>query len=141
MKILKLLSFMLITLLVLNCSNDDDNFQPQIQPEPTTQDLLISGKWYWVSSSESTLDDCQKQSYIEFIDLDTLLIEDFRINSSDICESNGINSVTYQLIDDSIIQVTIGTDTSNLNIEFISDTRLIITQEISSGTMTTLLEK
>lgn len=134
MKQFKILTILFVALLTFNCSSDDDG----PAPEPTTHQLLMSGKWFFSSVTEQSLDHCQKQTYYDFLDEDTLMAEGFVTGDSDECESSGVEVAKYKLIDeDKNIHISIDDEVVIFSIDFISESKLILT---SSGNTVSLVK-
>ena len=139
MKTVKILClYITATLLLGSCSNDDN--APAEAP-PTVQEMLSSGIWYWQSSTRQTVSDCNMQSYFNFIDDDTLLLENFAEDEMDNCNSGGIESIPYILLNDDEFQVEIEGELFVYTIDFIDDVRLIISAGDSLGNVTLSFEK
>ncbi|MFV0572320.1 MAG: lipocalin family protein [Xanthomarina gelatinilytica] len=119
-----------LTINLFNCSKDDD----KPQPEPTTHDLLMSGKWYWESVTSFTLTDCNKQSYFLF-DGNDLLQETFAENNENNCVATFSQTGTYQLNENTII-VTVDTGSVVFTITSISKDKLVMNQVNGSDTYT-----
>ncbi|MFC4221224.1 lipocalin family protein [Flagellimonas marina] len=83
----------LFSVILLSCSSDDD-----AGPELTPQELLM-GKWYLTggtnNGSEVTIEDCQTDSFLEFLTLDDLQIEWYESN----CATDGLATRTYTFIE------------------------------------------
>lgn len=126
------------TLLLSSCSNDDN---PPAEVPPTVQEMLSSGIWYWQSSTRQIVSECNKQSYFNFIDDDTLLLENFAEDEMDNCNSGGIESIPYILLNDDEFQVEIEGELFVYTIDFIDDVRLIISAGDSLGNVTLSFEK
>ncbi|MGC1633735.1 MAG: lipocalin family protein [Gelidibacter sp.] len=125
MKPFKILTLLFIALVTFNCSSDDDSPAPEL----TTQQLLMSGRWYYNSASNSTVDSCQKNSYYDFTNAGTMIVESFRTNVSDQCTSNNIIVAPYVVSEDNKnIEVTLEGDKMIISIEFISESQLILKQ-------------
>lgn len=126
MKQFKLLSLLLVAILTFNCSSDDDS---AVQ-EPTMQELLMTGKWYFSSISNTEFDICQENGYYEFITTDTLIAETFYGDAPDQCESNGKEVATYVLINDNKgLRFNVEEHELIMSIEFISDSKLELKHE------------
>lgn len=126
MKQFKILSLLLVAMLTFNCSSDDDS----AAQEPTTQELLMSGKWYFSSISDTQFDICQGNGYYDFITTDTLIAQGFHGDASDQCESTGFEVATYVLINDNKrLLFTVDEHELIMSIEFISDSKLVLKQD------------
>ena len=86
------LFYLFLALLISACSSDDNG--GDTNAEPTPQELLI-GKWYLVGgtngSGEVNLEDCQYDSFIEFLTEDDLLMEWYDTS----CDTSGMQTLTY----------------------------------------------
>ena len=123
------LAMIAMILVFASCSKDDSPAEDNMQmEEPTIQEQLISGKWFMQSTSSGGSNNaCGKQTYLHFIDEDTLLIESFYEDAGMNCLSNGLQSLTYVMTNDTtfILQENPSID---FIIEFISETQLILKQ-------------
>lgn len=138
MKHLKLLSVLLVSILILNCSSDDDNSAP----ESTTHQLLMSGKWFLKSQTGEILNDCDKQTYQEFINEDNLIMEHFYKSMTDQCISEGPASMTYMLINNNEkLLIREGAYSTVLYIDSISETTLSLSFVIGNEISTSIYEK
>lgn len=83
----------LFTLFILSCSSADD-----AGPDLTPQELLM-GKWYLTAGtnngSEVNLEDCQSDSFLEFLTSDDLQLEWYESN----CTTDGLATRTYTFIE------------------------------------------
>lgn len=135
MKQFKLFTMALVAMLIFNCSSDED----APTPTPTTHEVLMSGKWYIISTTGVTMDDCMKMSYFNFSNLDTLISEAFSTGDDGKCQSDGTSVVKYMLTDnDKKLRIDLGEkDNLIMSIESISESKLIL----KSQDLTTILEK
>lgn len=63
MKTIKWITLFFIASIMLNCSSDDND----PEPEPTIQELVTeTGKWYVDYLENEIMDDCYKTTYYEF---------------------------------------------------------------------------
>ncbi|HUH27846.1 lipocalin family protein [Gelidibacter sp.] len=135
MKQFKILTLVLVAMITFNCSSDDDSPAPQ----PTAHELLMSGKWFIISTTGVTMDDCMKMSYFHFTTQDTLTTEAFKTGEDGKCQSDGTSIVKYTLIEnDKKLRMDLGDgDDLIMSIESISAAKLIL----KSQDLTTTLEK
>ncbi|HLV14142.1 MAG TPA: hypothetical protein VKY41_03100 [Xanthomarina sp.] len=126
MKTLKLATFLFLAFLTFNCSSDDDS--PAPTPEPTTQELLMSGKWFIKSiNGEAPENDCIKQTNWHFINEDTLITINYSINVDDECESESTN-FNYILSNDGkkLVAYLEGESPEIVSIDSVSMSELIV---------------
>lgn len=123
MNLFKQLCILLLALSIFNCSSDDDSNGNGDQP--TNRELLTSGKWYNESVTPGSYTACEKMGYVQFSDSGTLTIESFEINAGN-CESLGINSATFTLTNNSIINISFEGDMITAEIMSISQNSLTI---------------
>lgn len=134
MKTIKILcSSLAVLFLLVSCSNDDNS---PAEMSPTVQEMLSSGVWLWQSSSMQTVTSCNMQSYFNFIDDDTLLVENFDEDEMDNCVSDGIQSVPYTLLNDDEFEIEFEGELFVYTIDFIDETRLVVSIELDSGKLT-----
>ncbi|WP_417854140.1 lipocalin family protein [Xanthomarina gelatinilytica] len=127
--------YLVVTLVTLfiSCSSDDES--PEPIPEPTTAELLAN-KWYFVKvvdntttpPTETILDDCQQNGYLEFMDEGSLVQEQFYLDGSS-CTSSGMDNLTYILSEDeSQISMTFENNSTTIAlIDVLTETELVIT--------------
>ena len=127
--------YLLVTLVTLfiSCSSDDD--APEPTPEPTTAELLAN-KWYFVKvvdntttpPTETILDDCQQNSYLDFKEDGSIVQEQFFLDGSS-CASSGISYLAYTLNDDEnqISMILEDDSTVIAPINVLTETELVIT--------------
>ncbi|WP_204345621.1 lipocalin family protein [Psychroserpens algicola] len=125
MKTIKHLGLLILALLTINCSGDDDN---NSDGELTVRELLISGKWYNESVTPGSYTDCEKMSYIQFSNNGTFTIENFEI-IADNCESSGINTASFTLTNNTDITISFEGDTINAEIISITENLLTINSD------------
>lgn len=112
-----------------SCSSDDDS-------APTRAELL-SNKWYLVqqedlSTSPPTVeiaDDCEQNTYFNFLDDGGLIAESFVLDIDSNCVSQSLVAATYDLTDDGEqIYLTSGSPPSTqvVNIESLTESELVI---------------
>ncbi len=121
MKTIKMLCLFSGLVLITACNSDDD----ATTVVPTNQELLISGKWYQESSTESTYTDCEKNSSFNFLDTTNLSVEPFD-DSSGTCQSLGATEATYSLTNDVNLVLTIPGTTVNATIQSITASELVL---------------
>ncbi|RMA57177.1 lipocalin family protein [Ulvibacter antarcticus] len=142
MKTLKILTLAFLTLMSVSCSKNDDTDNTPVQEDPvelTTADLLVSGKWFVNGISGTSLDSCEQQTYFHFIDSNTLIVESFGLNGG-VCESNTLNTYDYSLANP-LINIQNGATSVLFEIEFISETQLVLSTDSGGGTATYNLVK
>jgi len=118
-----------IVLVFASCSKDDGPAEDDtIVEEPTNHELLISGKWYIQStSSGGNYGECERQTYLQFIDEDTLIIQAYHLAGGMNCVAETIQSISYQMITDDTF-IFIGEPGLQFIIEFLSETQLVLRQ-------------
>lgn len=136
MKTLKILSLAIFTLMIASCSKSDDTVVVEEPIQLTTQDLLQSGDWYIASKSGEITDDCLRQSYLRFVDEDTILNQFFETIGG-VCESNGLDIHQYNKIDN-VIHISTSGDPVTLTIINITETELTVVVDEGSGTIYTI---
>ena len=136
MKTLKILSLAIFTLMITSCSKNDDTVVVEETVQLTTQELLQSGVWQIASKSGETTTQCLTQSFINFIDEDTMLNE-FYETIGGICESTGLDLHQYNRIDN-IITISTSGDPVILTIVTITETKLTIVVDEGSGAIYTI---
>ncbi|WP_396602463.1 lipocalin family protein [Algibacter sp. R77976] len=139
----KLIIILLLMAPLFSCSSDDDNNDT---PEPTVAELLAN-KWFYeqledTSTNPATiteLNDCEKQSYFNFLSDGTLIVEFFGLDDDDICQPDGIEGYTYILSADGK-QLIIQTDTDPIffTIDFIDSSTLTFYNQDSPTVKSTL---
>ncbi len=93
--------------------------------EKTTAELVL-GKWYYASiEGEEPLNDCQKNSYLDFKENGTIEIKHFNENNSTECNSNS-SVYMYEIINEAQIEISMDTDSETWNIIQLDDTNLSI---------------
>ncbi|MDE1207681.1 lipocalin family protein [Tenacibaculum larymnensis] len=125
-KHIKLLCGLFLVLTLANCSKDDDD----PQPEPTTQELLMNGKWYWSTITDFNLTDCNKNSYFLFAK-DELTKETFGENNNNKCVSMELSKSSYQLINEKTLVINDNGSSETFTIETISKSELILAQHMN----------
>ena len=122
----------IVSFLTFSCSKDDDSSTP----EPTTEALLVSGKWYLEALGTFTLTPCDKQSYFLFADSTSLIVELFGENGATaICEQTGLSSYSYSINSSNQIVTVRNGEISILTIEAISSTNLQLSREVSGESL------
>ncbi|MBV1924492.1 MAG: lipocalin family protein [Flavobacteriaceae bacterium] len=114
-----LISFLI---LLISCSNSDDDSGDPAQP--TTAELLTSGKWYFESKTPGTYSSCEKKGYIQFMTNGAFTLVSYD-DTTGTCESLGDNTGTYTL-----------SNNLNINIVFGSDSQSAVINSISEGGLT-----
>lgn len=123
MKLLKTLAVILMSILGVSCSSDDDSSSDGNSSTPTTAQRLTAGIWYLESKTPGGFTDCEKNSSFNFKTDNTIEVESF-VDNSGACESDGIINSTYSL------------SNNNLIIDFGGDSITATINDISSNTMT-----
>ncbi|RMA57174.1 lipocalin-like domain-containing protein [Ulvibacter antarcticus] len=136
MKTLKILTLAIFTLMITSCSKSDDTVESETVIPPTTQELLQSGVWHIASKSGEITTQCLTQSYIKFVDEDTMLNEFFD-TSGGICESTGLDIHQYNKIGN-VININTPGDPVTLTIISITETELNIVVDESGGVVYTI---
>jgi hypothetical protein len=123
------LAMIAIVLVFTSCSKDDSVSEDNAaSDEPTNHELLMTGKWYiHATSMGGATNDCERQSYFQFIDEDTLIVQYFHINGEDICVADPIDLVSYFISEDDTITLE-GEPDFYFVIEMISETELLLRQ-------------
>ena len=118
-----------IVLVFTSCSKDDSVPEDNAAlDEPTNHELLMTGKWYiQATSMGGATNDCQRQSYFQFIDEDTLIVQYYHINGEDNCVADPIEIITYFITEDDTITL-VGYPDFYFVIEMISETELLLNQ-------------
>ncbi|KAA5827568.1 hypothetical protein FPF71_01625 [Algibacter amylolyticus] len=127
---------------VCACSSDDSK-----EDEPTVTELL-ENKWFVAGVWDTTTDpetyeeanDCTINSHYNFLNDGTLLVQNYFLDTDDVCESNGIVTYIYILSADGtkiIVEFDYGT-TTNIIIDSIDNTRLELHNEEYPEYRTTL---
>ncbi|MBP0903917.1 lipocalin family protein [Mariniflexile gromovii] len=118
-----------IFILLNSCSKNDD-------PEPTTEELLISGKWFFNKYNGEDINSCERQTYFHFTDANSLIVESFAFNSSSmVCQSGGLIGYSYTINSNNEIITTGGGTILTFQIKSISQTSLVLVRQISSGAL------
>ena len=126
MKTYKQLSILFIILTLFGCSSDDDN--GSMNNNPTTIELLTSGRWYNESVSPGSYDNCEKMGYIQFSENGDFTIESFELDAGN-CESLGINTANFTLTNNTNITISFEGDTITAVIVSITENSLTITTD------------
>ena len=130
MRNLKVIMLAVLTLAATSCSKNDDTEAVQL----TTQELLVSGKWYISSMGNQQADDCMKETYFHFVNENIVLLEEFGLEG-EFCISGGLNNFNYSL-NDPDIEIMFGNFPVVYRIESISNTELILSvQGEGQGTL------
>jgi hypothetical protein len=136
MKSLKFLILTVFTLSIISCSKNDDTAVVE-EPIPlTTQELMQSGTWQIASKSGETTTQCLTQSYIKFVDEDTMLNEFFETIGG-VCESTGLDIHEYSRIDN-VIELSTSGSPVILTIVAITETELTIVVDEGGGFIYTI---
>ncbi len=136
MKILKILSLAIFTLMITSCSKNDDTVVVEETVQLTMQDLLQSGIWQIASKSGETTTQCLTQSFIKFVDEDTM-INEFYETIGGVCESTGLDLHQYSRIDN-VIQLNTSGDIVTLTIVTITETEMTIVVDEGGGFIYTI---
>jgi len=137
MNTLKILSLAIFTLLITACSKSDDTVVvEETTTPPTTQELLQSGVWHIISKSGEATTQCLTQSYIKFVDEDTM-INEFYETIAGVCESTGLAVNQYSRTNNTINLVTPGSPIT-LTILSITETELTLFVNEDSGAVYTI---
>lgn len=137
MKTIKSIFTLLAFSTLLSCSKDDNDSR-----QPTVAELLTSGRWYFESMTSVTLDNCGKNTSIQFFDNGNVYTETYSLNGASECVLSQVNSGTYELLSDTQLSTTNGSETnSSLVIVQISETQLIIRDESGSTHNTITFDK
>lgn len=135
MKTFKTIFTLTCLLMLLSCNNDDES-------NPSVRESLTSGRWYFESMSLSPLNDCEKNTFIEFFQNGNAYTESYNLNTENVCEITLVNSGSFELVSDSQLSITYGTETnSSLVIVQISDSQLILRDESGSEHNTITFDK
>ena len=103
--------------MLLSCNNDDES-------NPSVRESLTSGRWYFESMSLSPLNDCEKNTFIEFFQNWNAYTESYNLNAENVCEITLVNSGSFELV---IVQI--------------SDSQLILRDESGSEHNTITFDK
>lgn len=125
----KICAMLFVMALFSSCSSDDDS-------APTRAELL-SNKWYLVqqedfSTSPPTVeiaDDCEQNTYFNFLDDGGLIAESFGLDMDSNCVSLSLVAATYDLTDDGEqIYLTSGSPPSTqvVNIVSLTESELVL---------------
>ena len=122
------LKLTIIVLVLASCSKDGSPAEENSMDEPTTQELLMTGKWYMQSTSISgPFNECERQTYLEFVDEDTLVIQSFAENGAMECESSGIRVQAYLMSGED--QFLLDNESDHpYDVDFVSATQLVLSQ-------------
>ena len=121
MRTFKLFSIIVLAMLALNCSSDDDN-----SSQATVAELLASGRWYQESRTPGSYTDCEKRSYIQFNSNGSFMLESFEDDGDD-CVSLDVMTATYTLTNDVSILITFDGGVLSAEIVSISEDLLTVT--------------
>lgn len=136
MKTIKTIFTILAFTTLFSCSSDDDSHQP------TVAELLTSGKWYFESMTIAPLNNCGKNTFIQFFENGNAYTETYSLDGAGECVLSQVNSGTYELISDTQLSTTTAGETnSSLVIVQISETQLILRDESGSTHNTITLDK
>ncbi|MFL0353179.1 lipocalin family protein [Xanthomarina sp. GH4-25] len=108
--------------IITSCSSDDDNSDSQ-PPQPTTIELLTSGKWYFESKTPGMYTSCEKKGYIQFKTNGDLILNSFDDGSGS-CESLGAVTAAYTLTSNVNLTLVFGPDSQSAVINSISTNEL-----------------
>ena len=119
-----------------SCSKDDSPAEDTSMDEPTTQELLMTGKWYMQSTSiGGPLNECERQTYLQFVDEDTLVIQSFSENGAMECESSGIRVQAYLMSGED--QFLLDNESDHpYDVDFVSATQLVLSQTAGAESYT-----
>lgn len=135
MKTIKSIFTLLAFTTLISCSSDDSR-------QPTVAELLTSGRWYFESMTAVTLNNCEKNTSIQFYENGNIYTETYSLNGANECVLSQVNSGTYELLSDTQLSTTNGSETnSSLVIVQISETQLILRDESGSTHNTITLDK
>lgn len=112
---------------IFSCNNDDDN-----DSEPTTFELLTSGRWYIQASSILATTACDRQKYFDFSDNNTLTVLMTEI-SDDGCVDLPLQHLTFELTSTNNIILSDGEGSVTLQIISISQNSLVVRQTLAEG--------
>jgi len=87
----RLFTMLCVVTLIYSCSSDDDS-----SSEPTTLELLTTGKWYTESKTQGSYSACDKNSYFDFKTNGNVSFEVFD-DSSGLCVLSASIMTTYTL--------------------------------------------
>ena len=124
MKTLNRICLICLVLLTYGCNKSDDDSGSSIQP--TTKELLTSGKWYFESKTPGAYTTCEKSGYIQFMVNGNLFLVSFD-DGSGTCESLDEVTATYTLTNNVNLNFVFGSDTQSAVIDSISEDELTVT--------------
>ena len=112
-----------LLMLSFACSNNDDSNDSS--ETPSTEKLLISGKWYLESKTPIDFSACEKNGSFQFNDDGSVQQENFEENSGT-CEAADLIRATYTLSDSSLV-ITFGSEIISVTINNITASELTLT--------------
>lgn len=123
MKTLRFLTVLFFSLSFIACSNNDDD-----DNTPLTTHEKIMGKWFMQSADGIATDDCEKQTFINFISNTNLILE-VHYFEDNTCINDGANTYQYSINSNDDIAITgTGEDESDtLHVVSVTDTKLTVT--------------
>ncbi|NBL64356.1 hypothetical protein GV828_03960 [Flavobacterium sp. NST-5] len=112
----------------ISCNNDDD------QSEPSTMELLTSGRWYFQSSTIISITSCDRQEYFDFSE-DGLLILFITEMVEGTCENQPLQNLNFELLSNNnlLLRDDAG-NTNSLQIVAISQNTMVLRQIMDDGT-------
>lgn len=123
MKTISRICLICLLLISFSCSNSDDDSGSSAQP--TTMEMLTSGKWYFESKTPGSYSSCEKKGYIQLMSNGTFVLVSFD-DDSGTCESLGENTGTYTLSNNTNLNLVIDSETISAVINSISEEELIL---------------
>ncbi|MFV0375955.1 MAG: lipocalin family protein [Mangrovibacterium sp.] len=119
---------------ILSCNKGDDS----PQPEPTVEELLTSGMWYYESQSGYPLNDCDRKSNLRLLKNGNFVIEEYD-DDSGTCERTEPYSGTWELHSDEVFALVTGTYILEYTIVSITDTKLVLQYSGGGSTPATFI--
>ena len=123
MKTFNRICLICLILITYSCNKSDDDSADLIQP--TTEELLTSGKWYFESKTPGTYTACEKIGFIQFMINGDVILDSFD-DGSGTCESLGEVTATYTLTNNLNLNLVFGSDSQSAVIDSISEDELTL---------------
>ncbi len=112
---------------IFSCNNDDD------KSEPSTMELLTSGRWYLQSSTILTVTACDREKYFDFSnDGSLILLVTEMVDGT--CTNHPLQNFTFELTtENNIIINQADGESTMLEIASITQNSLVLRQSMTDG--------
>ncbi|MEZ4802317.1 MAG: lipocalin family protein [Gelidibacter sp.] len=119
------------------CSKDDGNDTP----EPTVEELLTTGIWYFESQTFTTLDACDKHTNLRLL-TNGNFVQELYNDAGGTCDVSATIAGTFVLVSDDTFILSYGTTTVQYTIITVSEDELILQFDGGGDTpITAVLDK